>query len=179
MTLAECLAMAEAKTGALLGCACALGALLGGGTGQSGRGCASSASGWAWRSSSSTTCSASGATRRVTGKPVYSDLASRKKSLPVVAALTSATPAGHELADLYQREQPSPATRLSRAAELVERRAAAPGRPPTPTTLLTQAHAAWPPPTLTPPPPPNWTRWPGSSPTAATDRGGMFDSMFE
>jgi geranylgeranyl diphosphate synthase type I len=36
----------------------------------------------------------------VTGKPVHSDLRNQKKSLPVVAALTSETPAGHELAAL-------------------------------------------------------------------------------
>ena len=54
----------------------------------------------------------------VTGKPVYSDLHSRKKSLPVVAALTSDTPAGRELAELFHRDQP-----LS-GAELVARRGA-------------------------------------------------------
>jgi geranylgeranyl diphosphate synthase type I len=56
----------------------------------------------------------------VTGKPVYSDLGSRKKSLPVVAALTSGTPAGHELAALYHRQTRLPDTDLVHAAELID-----------------------------------------------------------
>lgn len=42
----------------------------------------------------------------VTGKPVGSDLRSRKKSLPVVAALAGGTPAGDRLAALYHRTEP-------------------------------------------------------------------------
>jgi geranylgeranyl diphosphate synthase type I len=38
---------------------------------------------------------------RHTGKPAGADLAARKKSLPVVAALASRTPAATELAELY------------------------------------------------------------------------------
>jgi geranylgeranyl diphosphate synthase, type I len=56
----------------------------------------------------------------LTGKPVYSDLHSRKKSLPVVAALTSSTPAGRELAALYHRDQSLSGSDLVRAAELID-----------------------------------------------------------
>jgi geranylgeranyl diphosphate synthase type I len=56
---------------------------------------------------------------KVTGKPVFSDLRNRKKSLPVVAALVSNTPAGAELAKLYQRAVPPTEHELKRAADLV------------------------------------------------------------
>ncbi|SON59931.1 (2E,6E)-farnesyl diphosphate synthase [Mycobacterium simulans] len=118
--LPECLRMAEQKTGALFGAACELGALsvtddlpVAGWYRQFGRqlgiafqliddvlgiwGCES-----------------------VTGKPVYSDLRSRKKSLPVVAALTSGTAAGRELAALYARADALTEDELSDAAGLVE-----------------------------------------------------------
>ncbi|MFC8094954.1 family 2 encapsulin nanocompartment cargo protein polyprenyl transferase [Streptomyces sp. NPDC057301] len=100
--LDEVLAMAEAKTGALLGCACALGAL--------------------YASAAEEDVAALDAFGREaglafqliddvigiwgdpshTGKPAGADLAARKKSLPVVAALTSGGPAAAELAALYE-----------------------------------------------------------------------------
>lgn len=100
--LDEVLAMAEAKTGALLGCACAIGALYAGAADEDvaaldafGR-----EAGLAfqliddvigiWGDPSHT------------GKPAGADLAARKKSLPVVAALTSGGPAAAELAALYE-----------------------------------------------------------------------------
>jgi geranylgeranyl diphosphate synthase type I len=55
----------------------------------------------------------------VTGKPAHADLAARKKSAPVVAALASGTPEGGELADLYRRPQLDPCE-LARAAVLIE-----------------------------------------------------------
>ncbi|MGH8920210.1 MAG: polyprenyl synthetase family protein, partial [Actinomycetes bacterium] len=48
------------------------------------------------------------------------DLSSRKKSLPVVAALTSGTPAGRELNALYHRAAPLSDTDLVQAAELID-----------------------------------------------------------
>jgi len=51
---------------------------------------------------------------------VHSDLVSRKKSLPVVAALTSGVPAADELASLYGRPDQLSDVELARAAELVE-----------------------------------------------------------
>ncbi|MFP3986793.1 family 2 encapsulin nanocompartment cargo protein polyprenyl transferase [Streptomyces sp. E11-3] len=101
VVLDECLAMAGAKTGALLGCACAIGAQYAG-------------------AGHSEVAAMDGFGREAglafqliddiigiwgnpehTGKPAGADLAARKKSLPVVAALTSGTPEGAELAELY------------------------------------------------------------------------------
>ncbi|WP_243866494.1 family 2 encapsulin nanocompartment cargo protein polyprenyl transferase [Actinophytocola oryzae] len=56
-----------------------------------------------------------------TGKPVFSDLRNRKKSLPVVAALASDSPAGRELAGLYARTAPLTDDELPHVADLVER----------------------------------------------------------
>ncbi|TWF85296.1 family 2 encapsulin nanocompartment cargo protein polyprenyl transferase [Streptomyces capillispiralis] len=101
VTLAETLAMAEAKTGALLGCACAIGALYAGAGDEDvaaldafGR-----AAGLAFQLIDDVIGIWGDPLR--TGKPAGADLAARKKSLPVVAALTSGTPAGAELAALY------------------------------------------------------------------------------
>ncbi len=101
VTLDEVLAMAEAKTGALLGCACALGALYAGvgeddvvaldGFGRQ--------AGLAFQLIDDV-IGIWGDPQR-TGKPAGADLAVRKKSLPVVAALASGTPAAAELAELY------------------------------------------------------------------------------
>ncbi|MBM7168858.1 polyprenyl synthetase family protein [Streptomyces sp. G44] len=101
VTLDECLAMAEAKTGALLGCACALGALYAGGGPEEvdaldgfGR-----EAGLAFQLIDDVIGIWGDPDH--TGKPAGADLAVRKKSLPVVAALASGTPAAAELAELY------------------------------------------------------------------------------
>ncbi|MFD3501038.1 family 2 encapsulin nanocompartment cargo protein polyprenyl transferase [Streptomyces sp. NPDC058676] len=101
VTLDEVLAMAEAKTGALLGCACALGALYAGAEEEDvealdafGR-----EAGLAFQLIDDVI--GIWGDPRSTGKPVGADLVARKKSLPVVAALTSGTPAAEELAELY------------------------------------------------------------------------------
>ncbi|MFI1162749.1 family 2 encapsulin nanocompartment cargo protein polyprenyl transferase [Streptomyces sp. NPDC020801] len=103
VTLAEVLAMAEAKTGALLGCACAVGALYAGAAEEEveamdafGR-----QAGLAFQLIDDVIGTWGDPGR--TGKPAGADLAARKKSLPVVAALTSGTPAATELAELYAR----------------------------------------------------------------------------
>jgi geranylgeranyl diphosphate synthase, type I len=118
--LDECLVMAESKTGSLLGCACAVGALYGG----AGAGTVEALDAFGrhlgvgfqliddllgiWGSP------------EITGKPAGTDLTAGKKSLPVVAALTSGTAAGDELAELYARGRPLADREISRAAELVE-----------------------------------------------------------
>jgi geranylgeranyl diphosphate synthase type I len=121
VALAECTGMARCKTGALLACATAIGALFGGG-----------------RPAQVDHLRAFGdelglafqlvddllgiwGDPEVTGKPVYSDLHNRKKSLPVVHALTSPTEAGQELARLYHTDRPLSGAEVERAAELVER----------------------------------------------------------
>lgn len=117
--LPECLSMAEGKTGALLGCACALAALFGGGSPEQ----VEHPRGFGQRLGLAfqfvDDLLGIWGDPAVTGKPVYSDLRNRKKSLPVVAALTSGTPAGRELAELYHRDQSLSGTDLAHAAELV------------------------------------------------------------
>ncbi|OBK29370.1 dimethylallyltranstransferase [Mycobacterium asiaticum] len=56
----------------------------------------------------------------VTGKPIYSDLRSRKKSVPVVAAMSANTAAARELAELYRRSAALDDSELAHAAELIE-----------------------------------------------------------
>ncbi|PRY37344.1 family 2 encapsulin nanocompartment cargo protein polyprenyl transferase [Umezawaea tangerina] len=118
--LLECVKMAEGKTGALLGCACAIGALFGGGSTQQvqelrGFG---EALGLAFQFADDLL--GIWGDPSVTGKPVFSDLRNRKKSLPVVAALNSGTEAGRELDTLYHSDHPLSPSDLSRAADLVD-----------------------------------------------------------
>ena len=120
VSVAECLAMAQGKTGALLGCACALGALYAG--------------------AEEPVVAAMDAFGRqvglafqliddligiwgdpaVTGKQTGADLVARKKSLPVVAALTSGTTAGADLAELYFGDRPMNAEDVHRASWWIE-----------------------------------------------------------
>ena len=115
--VAECVAMVEGKTGALIGAACQLGAMAAG--------------------LSATEAAAYRVFGRelglafqlvddllgiwgdpaLTGKPAGNDLASRKKSLPVVFALCSDTTAGVALARAYAAEENLD---VPRAASLVE-----------------------------------------------------------
>lgn len=118
--VAACLDMAGGKTAALLGCSAALGALFGGG-----------------RPEHVTLLERAGTELglafqfvddllgiwgdpRVTGKPVGNDLRTRKKSLPVVAALTGGSAAGAELAALYAADRELGDADVARAADLVE-----------------------------------------------------------
>ncbi|GAA2736194.1 family 2 encapsulin nanocompartment cargo protein polyprenyl transferase [Streptomyces nogalater] len=124
VTLDEVLAMAEAKTGALLGCACALGALYAGAGAQEvaaldgfGR-----QAGLAFQLIDDVI--GIWGDPRHTGKPVGADLAARKKSLPVVAALTSGAPEASELAALYGKPylgEEAETGEIARTALAVER----------------------------------------------------------
>ncbi|MGZ3117709.1 family 2 encapsulin nanocompartment cargo protein polyprenyl transferase [Streptomyces sp. H62] len=121
VSLEETLAMAEAKTGALLGCACALGALYAGATDEDvealdrfGR-----EAGLAFQLIDDVI--GIWGDPQHTGKPAGADLASRKKSLPVVAALTSGTPAAAALAELYAAPYEEDKEDLERTALAVER----------------------------------------------------------
>jgi geranylgeranyl diphosphate synthase type I len=118
VTLDQVLVMAEAKTGALLGCACALGALYADASAEDvgamdafGR-----EAGLAFQLIDDVIGIWGDPSR--TGKPAGADLAARKKSLPVVAALTSGTAAAAELAELYAA--PYAGQDLARTALAVE-----------------------------------------------------------
>ena len=113
--------MAEAKTGSLLGCACAVGALYAGA--HEAAVDAMDAFGRQVGLAFQLIDDLIGiwGDPEVTGKPAGADLASRKKSLPVVAALRSGTPAGERLAELYRCERPLTEAELHEAAECVDR----------------------------------------------------------
>jgi geranylgeranyl diphosphate synthase type I len=120
VTIDECLTMAEAKTGALLGCACALGALYAGAGDEEvaamdafGR-----EAGLAFQLIDDLIGIWGDPAH--TGKPVGADLVAHKKSLPVVAAMASGSPAADELAELY-RAPAMDAAAVRRAADAVER----------------------------------------------------------
>nr|WP_238845730.1 geranylgeranyl diphosphate synthase IdsB [Nocardia terpenica] len=135
----EYLRMAMGKTGALMGCACALGAQ------SAGADAATIAAmdefgrqlGLAFQSADDVI--GIWGDPQVTGKPAGNDLARRKRSLPVVAALQSPTAAASELAALYRSETPMTPTDVARATALVE---AAGGRERAEQYADDQVHAA-------------------------------------
>jgi geranylgeranyl diphosphate synthase type I len=119
--MAECRRMTEAKTGALLGCACTLGALFADALPAQVEHARAFGERLGVAFQLIDDILGIWGDPEVTGKPVYSDLANRKKSLPVVAALRSDTAAGAELDRLYRRSEPLSQPELAHAASLVER----------------------------------------------------------
>ncbi|MDX3520078.1 polyprenyl synthetase family protein [Streptomyces scabiei] len=125
---AEYRAMAERKTGALLGCAAALGALLGGGppTAVAALDRVGRRLGLAFQIVDDVL--GIWGDPEITGKPVHGDLRERKKTFPVLAALDSASPEARRLAELLTSEaDPREAAVLveaagGRAAALAEAR---------------------------------------------------------
>jgi geranylgeranyl diphosphate synthase, type I len=120
VTVEECLDMAGDKTAALMACACSIGVVYVGGSAN----LAMSLSGFGAHAGLSfqlvdDLLGIWGAPQ-ITGKPVGSDLRARKKSVPVVAALTSGTPAGRELAALLATPEPLTEDEVSRATALIE-----------------------------------------------------------
>lgn len=125
VSVEDYLAMAAGKTAVLLGCSCALGALCAGADSRTvaafntfGRNL-----GLAFQLVDDAIDIWGDPT--VTGKPGLSDLRAKKRSFPVVCALTSGTPAGAELARRYRDPRPLSQADAEYAAELV---AAAGGR---------------------------------------------------
>jgi geranylgeranyl diphosphate synthase, type I len=120
VTVEECLDMAAGKTGALLACSAAIGAVLAGA-----------------EIATVDALSAYGAElglafqlvddllgiwgdQQTTGKPVGSDLRARKKSLPVTYAMTYGGDAGRELGRWLESEEPAGDVDIARAAGLVD-----------------------------------------------------------
>jgi geranylgeranyl diphosphate synthase, type I len=120
VSLRECLAMVSGKTAALLRCACELGAMHGGGSPA--QVSALRDFGWHLGISFQFVDDLLGiwGNPAETGKPVLSDLRARKKSLPVVSALTAGDANSRRLADLYLRPEPLEAHDLPVIARMVE-----------------------------------------------------------
>lgn len=120
VTLPECEQMVHGKTAALFSGACEVGALFGGGSADqiSALRDFGECVGLAFQHVDDLL--GIWGDPQVTGKPVFADLRKRKKSLPVVAALNSGTPAGRELALLYCRPEALSDAELTHTAELIE-----------------------------------------------------------
>jgi geranylgeranyl diphosphate synthase, type I len=119
VTLAECLAMAGDKTAALMACACSIGAIHVGAPPGLAMGLAGFGAHAGLSFQLTDDLLGIWGAPEVTGKPVRSDLRARKKSLPVVAALTGDTPQGRDLAALLARPDPLSEEDLVLAARLV------------------------------------------------------------
>ncbi|WBB68549.1 polyprenyl synthetase family protein [Micromonospora sp. WMMD812] len=120
VTLDECLTMAGNKTAALLAGSCALGALLCGAPAALVDGLSRFGFhlGLAFQLVDDV-LGIWGDPRR-TGKPVGSDLRARKRSIPVVRALSGGDAAGAALAELYRAPAPLGDDDVARASALVE-----------------------------------------------------------
>ncbi|WBQ08130.1 family 2 encapsulin nanocompartment cargo protein polyprenyl transferase [Kribbella sp. CA-293567] len=121
VVLSECVRMAQLKTGALLGCSTALGALFGGGRSEQVDHLRLYGEDLGLAYQYVDDLLGIWGDPLVTGKPVHADLRRRKKSLPVIAALTSGTEAGRELAAMYHRKDDLSDAELAHAARLIER----------------------------------------------------------
>lgn len=118
--LAECAAMASRKTGALMACACALGALLGGASPEQLRHLHTFGMHFGLAFQLADDLLGIWGDPTATGKPSHSDLWTRKKSFPVVAALNSGTDAAAALRDMYRRPEPWNHAEVLRALSLIE-----------------------------------------------------------
>ncbi len=120
VSVTECLDMAADKTAALMACACSIGAIYVGAQASLAMGLAAfgAYAGQAFQLTDDL-LGIWGAPE-LTGKPVHSDLRARKKSLPVVAAMTSGTRAGRDLGALLGSSGQLSEDDLLRAAALVE-----------------------------------------------------------
>jgi geranylgeranyl diphosphate synthase type I len=119
VTLEQCRQMAADKTAALMACACSIGAIYAGAPAVA-MGLAEFGAHVGLAFQLTDDLLGIWGAPEVTGKPVMSDLRARKKSLPIVAALTSQTAPGRELAELLARPEPLTENQLVQAAGLVE-----------------------------------------------------------
>ncbi|NGO68329.1 polyprenyl synthetase family protein [Streptomyces sp. SB3404] len=120
VTVAEYVAMAGGKTGALMWAACTLGALAGGA--ERGRIHHLARFGRHVGLAFQITDDLLGlyGDAKVTGKPVGRDLATRKKTYPVLAAMATDTTAGQKLAAMYARLGPLDDPLVPQAVLLIE-----------------------------------------------------------
>ena len=119
--LPECMSMVERKTALLMSCACTSGAAFGGGRPAQLERMRSVGRHLGLAFQLVDDLLGIWGDPGVTGKPVYSDLQNRKKTVPVVVALTSGTTASRELACLYHRAGELSDGDFARAADLIER----------------------------------------------------------
>jgi geranylgeranyl diphosphate synthase, type I len=120
VTLDQCLEMAGDKTAALMACACSIGAIYVGAPAELAMGLAGFGAHAGLAFQLTDDLLGIWGAPEVTGKPVRSDLRTRKKSLPVVAALTGGTQPGDELSALLASTEPLSEDDLLHAAGLVE-----------------------------------------------------------
>ncbi|MGH3828923.1 MAG: polyprenyl synthetase family protein [Pseudonocardiaceae bacterium] len=119
VTVAECLHMVSGKTGALLSASAAIGAVLAGAAPEVVDALAAFGAHLGIAFQLVDDLLGIWGDPENTGKPVFSDLRSRKKTLPVTYTLTHGGPAGRELASWFASSHPGAAD-PSRAAELIE-----------------------------------------------------------
>jgi len=120
VSLSDCTTMIEGKTGAGLGVACALGALYGGADHHTVVRLRSFGTKLGVAYQIVDDMLGVWGDPATTGKPAHSDLRSYKNSMPVAAALSSSTPAGVELLELYERRTRLSDMELLRAVALIE-----------------------------------------------------------
>ena len=120
VTLTECLTMAGDKTAALMACACSIGAIHVGAPPELAMGLAGFGAHAGLAFQLTDDLLGIWGAPEVTGKPVRADLRARKKSLPVVAALSAGHAPRSELAALLARTEPLSEDDLLLAAGLVE-----------------------------------------------------------
>jgi geranylgeranyl diphosphate synthase, type I len=118
--VAECLDMAGDKTAAPMACACSIGAIHVGAPGELAMALAAFGSHAGLAFQMTDDLLGIWGAPEITGKPVGSDVQARKKSMPMVTALTSGTEAGAELAALLAQPGELSNDAVAQAARLVE-----------------------------------------------------------
>jgi geranylgeranyl diphosphate synthase type I len=123
VSMDECLTMAGDKTAALMACACSIGAIFTGAPPSLAMSLADFGSHTGLAFQLVDDLLGIWGAPEVTGKPVWSDLRTRKKTLPVAAAMAGpvrSDTAGRELGELLAQPDPLTEDDLSRAAWLIE-----------------------------------------------------------
>ncbi|MFJ9370487.1 polyprenyl synthetase family protein [Nocardia sp. NPDC101769] len=119
VSIDDYLTMAADKTGALIGCATGLGALCAG----AGEDTVAAFETFGLHLGLAFQCIDDiigiWGDPAITGKPTGRDLVRRKRTLPVIAAMNSNTPAGDSLAELYQAPHPMTPAEVTAATDLV------------------------------------------------------------